>query len=104
MSKEYRQVGVDDMLLKLERLVKEDAPIGDAIVALLELAEEKDKPKAPVKLKGIYPSGQCECPTCGYPVTSFETYMHNKAFGDLERMVRHTKCERCGQVIKWGVM
>lgn len=101
-----RQIDGDALIVELNKMdtVNVDAVEfkTDVILLVEKMILEKETPKEPIEWTDIYPHGQCKCPTCGNAVTGIEVYRHNTAFGDLEKLVRYSKCIRCGQKIKWA--
>ena len=98
-----RQIDADKLIYKIESapVLQEVRNMQMLIKQWIEdMCAEKDIAKEPVLNKQIYPA-YYRCPECNASVTYRETYMRNKAFGDLEREVRRTRCAACGQLIKW---
>ena len=66
-------------------------------------AVEKQKEIKPKELKNIYPSGQYECPVCGYCVGKHK-YFKSTPLGETlaNCKMEFNYCPDCGQKLDWG--
>ena len=76
-----------------------------AIGTLEECREAVDKQKEikPKELKNIYPSGQYECPVCGYCVGKHK-YFKSTPLGETlaNCKMEFNYCPDCGQKLDWS--
>ena len=66
-------------------------------------AVEKQKEIKPKELKNIYPSGQYECPVCGYCVGKHK-YFKSTPLGETlaNCKMEFNYCPDCGQKLDWS--
>ena len=66
-------------------------------------AVEKQKEIKPKELKNIYPSGQYECPVCGYCVGKHK-YFKSTPLGETlaNCKMEFNDCPDCGQKLDWS--
>ena len=66
-------------------------------------AVEKQKEIKPKELKNIYPSGQYECPVCGYCVGKHK-YFKSTPLGETlaNCKMEFNYCPECGQKLDWS--
>ena len=66
-------------------------------------AAEKQKEIKPKELKNIYPSGQYECPVCGYCVGKHK-YFKSTPLGETlaNCKMEFNYCPDCGQKLDWS--